>query len=611
MGRRSHGRASDLSGRLRKALHAVRHLSAGQKRQTAAMLTHRLRRALLPAFLAVGLAGAPGLGAPSAEPVAVPTFHSIGLRWRPPTPSSSDTVAVHFRVRGAADWRPALPLWFDPQSHASAPEHSGEHRGSILNLLPGTEYEIRLRQGAAGEERTLVCRTWDESFRIAERRPLPPGTVNGPLHIVEGGDSVRGYVLYESASSNPTLIDVGPSHEHGLRIDASHVIVRGVTVRGGSAHGIVLGDVTDVVLDRCDVSGWGSNKPGLAWGRNLDSAIFSSSRVLERIVVQRCRLHHPRSDANSWGENGHPEGPQGITFRGGRGRYVIRYNEITSDEEHCFNDGMGEVDNFGHGGFPNRDSDIYGNLVSHCWDDAIEAEGANLNVRIWGNHLAVTFNALGLATTSLGPQYVFRNTSGFSRYNPPGFGRLPYPAGGFLFKLGTRRPRADTAARGAVYLLHNAQLQPLHQGAPAGMRRGAHVTDPAYAVWNVTSRNNILHTRTADDEAVNEPTRDPSNSFDHDLYTGAIIAAPGAQAAGIRAAPRYQGDPGSPAATLVPGSPGVDAAVPLPTVNDAFAGAGPDIGANESGMPVFVPGIEADWTRHLLALAERQAPRRP
>lgn len=544
---------------------------------------------------------APLLGA--AEPVAVPTFHSLGLRWRPAAAAADNPASVLYRAHGETVWREAQPLWFDAVGHPSAPEHAREYRGSILNLLPGTRYEIRLRLARTGDEAVFAAATWSEDFPIAESRLLPRGRVGEPLVLSDGGDPARGYVLYESPSDDPTVVDVGENHDHAVLIAAGHIILRGVTVRGGRAHGIVLGDVQDVVIERCDVAGWGGEKPGLAWGRNLQSAIFSSSAALERIIIQRCRLHHPRSDANSWGENGHPEGPQGITFRGGRGRYVIRYNEITSDEQHCFNDGMGEVDNFGVAGFPNRDSDIYGNIVSHCWDDAIEAEGANLNVRLWANHLDTTFNALGLATTSLGPQYVFRNTAGFSRTNPPGFGRLPYPAGGFLFKLGTKRPRADTAARGAVFLFHNSILQPLHEGRPAGLRRGAHVTDPAYAVWNITSRNNILHTRTADDEAVNDPTRDASNDFDHDLYTGKLVAAPTAQRHGLAAAPRYDGDPASPTATLSAGSPGRDAALRLPNVNDHFAGSGPDMGAHESGLPVFRPGVDADWTAHLRALA--------
>ena len=46
-------------------------------------------------------------------------------------------------------------------------------------------------------------------------------------------------------------------------------------------------------------------------------------------------------------------------------------------------DGIGGSSNYSFKGSPNRDSDIYGNLISNCWDDAIESEGANMNVRIW------------------------------------------------------------------------------------------------------------------------------------------------------------------------------------------------------------------------------------
>jgi hypothetical protein len=34
--------------------------------------------------------------------------------------------------------------------------------------------------------------------------------------------------------------------------------------------------------------------------------------------------------------------------------------------------------------------------MSHGWDDGIEAEGANENVRIWGNYIDKT--AIGIAT---------------------------------------------------------------------------------------------------------------------------------------------------------------------------------------------------------------------
>ena len=38
---------------------------------------------------------------------------------------------------------------------------------------------------------------------------------------------------------------------------ASYVIVRGLTLKNSAEHGIVLGDVDHVVIEGCDISGWG------------------------------------------------------------------------------------------------------------------------------------------------------------------------------------------------------------------------------------------------------------------------------------------------------------------------------------------------------------------
>ena len=74
-------------------------------------------------------------------------------------------------------------------------------------------------------------------------------------------------------------------------------------------------------------------------------------------------------------------------------------------------DGIGGGDNFSTAGFPWADSDIYGNRVSEVYDDAIEAEGANRNVRIWGNQLRRVYVAIGNAATVTGPLYVWRNVA--------------------------------------------------------------------------------------------------------------------------------------------------------------------------------------------------------
>jgi len=64
---------------------------------------------------------------------------------------------------------------------------------------------------------------------------------------------------------------------------------------------------------------------------------------------------------------------------------------------------------------PNADSDLYGNSIQDTADDAIEAEGANRNVRIWGNYFNNSGTGVATTATSVGPVYIWRNVMNRSR----------------------------------------------------------------------------------------------------------------------------------------------------------------------------------------------------
>jgi len=66
---------------------------------------------------------------------------------------------------------------------------------------------------------------------------------------------------------------------------------------------------------------------------------------------------------------------------------VCRYNRVYGSSGHYYNDGIGGYQNESVNGAASNDSDIYGNIVSEVWDDAIESDGGNRNVRIFGNTL--------------------------------------------------------------------------------------------------------------------------------------------------------------------------------------------------------------------------------
>ncbi|MCK5641047.1 MAG: right-handed parallel beta-helix repeat-containing protein, partial [Gammaproteobacteria bacterium] len=334
-------------------------------------------------------------------------------------------------------------------------EHGGQYRGSIVNLEPGTEYEVELSLEKTKSRERLKVRTWSEDFPVEKRMIVPDS--NETLVIGQGGTG-KGYVVYTHLQSRQTAtIDVKDRREHCIEVKASYVIIRGLRLKGAKVHGIRIFDgCHDVVIEGCDISGWGRIAEE-GWGKNLDSAVYSRATDLKRVIVQRNRIHHPRGDSNNWKEYRpragkrepyHPEGPQAVHLRDSEGNHVIRYNSVFSDEDHQYNDIFGAGANFSTRGFPNRDSDIYGNRLSRCWDDAIESEGANCNVRIWGNYTTDCFVSIATAGTSVGPLYVWRNISGRMRVAEGNW------SGGFL-------KTSDIMGGGKIFVFHNTIRQPV------------------------------------------------------------------------------------------------------------------------------------------------------
>jgi len=529
---------------------------------------------------------------------------------------------VRFRVAGQeGEWREALPLWHDARN--------GEYRGSVLGLKPGTDYQVRLTLGKAEPPTPLTFSTWPNQPPIGKTIYLDAGTRSTPLMITEGGTS-EGYVLYAAKPGERVTIDVQKKHPSCIDIRASYVIVRGLNLKGADKNGIWLRAVHDVVIERCDITDWGRYSKRNGYGANLDSAIKSTERSLARITIQRNRMHHPTYDANSWCELGnpkynsyHPHGAQAVTWGNNQGNHVIRYNEITSDDEHRFNDGIGGFSNFGTVGFPGPDSDVYGNIVEYCWDDGLEIEGGNRNVRVWGNYIDNSFVGIATCATRAGPLYVYRNV--FARspttHCPDGDTDALKPlrkgqeeAGrnrGYFAKVG----EAKTGGSGRQFWLHNTILQP---APPPGRERtlgplnALHAVGHTRMITEFVSLNNIWQgCYLPDEEGLEricvrtrwdspEPATDRcGNTLDYDLYNGSLIETyTGAEAHGIQGVPVYaEGHGPHGRATglyqLRPDSPGFDAGTRLATINDDFNGKAPDIGAHEAGTPRMEFGVNA------------------
>ncbi len=522
----------------------------------------------------------------ASEIGTVPTFQSIGLYWTPDGGSADKKVFVNFRVEGSESWNEGLAVKYNPVDNTT--EDIAPYRGSIVNLTPNTTYEIKLTLEGTSASDTITAKTWTEDFPIAET--ITVNDRNTMLNIYDSGTK-DGYILLDGTNAT---IDVEKNYDQCIYVRGSYVIIRGFTLKNAKKHGIVLQTCHDVIIENCDISGWGEqNEEG--FGVDMQGGIYSESTSIKRIIVQRCRIHHPSYDANSWAEYNdggyHPSGPQGIIFFNSGGNNVIRYNEIYSDSEHMYNDVIGGGTNSSYYGFPGPDSDIYSNYIANCWDDGIESEGGNRNVRIWGNYIEEVFLPIGNAPTSIGPLYIWKNTSGRC-YSPPG---SIYGVHAPFIKMGAASAGVGWMT-GYMYIFNNTILQPNGEGAG-----GIGVSDDVNRyIKHCQTCNNILDVGNIAVNSISIRDENEDNNYDYDLYNGGYPDENGGHS--LEGTPIYikdayfDFDEMKADFSLNSLSLGYDAGEIIPNFTDGYEGAAPDFGAFEAGKPPMEYGVNAYLT---------------
>ena len=217
---------------------------------------------------------------PSNDTRAVPTYESAGLYWANPGANSTSGCEVKFRKAGDTPWTPGLAMWFDARDR--------ECRGSLVNLAPGTRYEVQFNLPGVMAARAQAFTTWANQLPVMRTVVVRSGS--GTLDINEGGSASAGYVLYDGTDAT---LDAANGSQFNVTINASHVIVRGLTLKGARQDAIRISpDVKDVVIENNDISGWGRTRDG-RWGMEMDSGIRAvcESETLERVTIQRNLIH--------------------------------------------------------------------------------------------------------------------------------------------------------------------------------------------------------------------------------------------------------------------------------------------------------------------------------
>jgi hypothetical protein len=332
----------------------------------------------------------------------VPLFNGCSYYFASPP---RDGLAVEFRRVGEAVWRRAHPPVYVPED--------GMCRGSVVYLDEDTAYELRVTAGSGAALAQGEFRTWASTVPIAETIVLDETSFGGSLRITRSG-TPEGWVRYTAKQGFVLRNErTGPLIELS---GAKYIILDGLTLRGGLKEAISIRQCQHVRIVNCDIAGWG--RPGTQrfdlngmYYTDAGEAINWDTGIVVRrslgTVIERCYIHDPVTTANSW-YYAHPAGPQAVGIDKPRST-VLRYNDFVGSDEHRWNDATEGAGNFDRDGGFNRDADIYGNFVCFANDDALEIDGGQTNVRVFGNWYEGCLCGVSIQGCMSGPSYVFDN----------------------------------------------------------------------------------------------------------------------------------------------------------------------------------------------------------
>ena len=510
--------------------------------------------------------------ADAANPYGVSTYECSSIYWKTP---EAGACKIRYKQSSSSAWKDGMEPVYDSRQ--------GEYRVSIIGLNPNTEYQVELSNTSA--KSALKVKTRNDKFPVGKKTILPAGESDKTIIITESG-TPDAYHLVTVPDNAKSTLNIKNVYDNAIEINADYVIVRGIDIRNARINCVKISrNRHDIVVEQCYMNFWGRLGGPHTYGNaegGSDSGVYGENGVYN-ITVQRNLMEEPRGASNDW-ETGHPDGPQGVTIIQSLGGNVIRYNDIVTTEDHGYNDGIGGGSNFSDVGNMNRDSDIYGNIIEGVWDDAIESEGANMNVRIWGNYMNRYFVGIATASTTFGPCYIFRNIFAESRRGHSN------PTGGTMFKLGGR----DKFMGGRRYFLHNTAVQP---GGPANSVARCANCVSRNNIYDVIVRPGSSRAPEADNDfdydfgypdeehgmSINSTpagTRLLVSSYNMEFYPRSTVNSIewGAQPIQFGEQERRVTDP-----VRWVKNPIIDGGVVIPGLNDDFQGKAPDAGAFEVG----------------------------
>lgn len=345
---------------------------------------------------------------------------------------------------------------------------------------------------------------------------------------------------------------------------------------------ILLDTISDVVVEGFEIRYYGATEgtgidvrdTSRSWVRkNVIHHLGGGVRIRRLLAADNVVEDNDIRDTSVWAwpweaSKAHTPESSAINLYGGA-RNVIRRNHTSGVFNGVY---VGSFDDPSEAIAPN--TDVHDNVMLQHADDALEPEGACVNVRFWNNFIRDVHHGLSLAPILVGPVFSVRNV--FDRYRAHALKVNNGPTGWILVYHSTSRPADGIDLAQAIEPTEPFQQLVTRNNIWVGHR---YVVESAVTPLGVVDMDwDNLWTDSLDGTPRFVKWLDVKYNDISELRASQTI-----EMNGFQVDPKYEnaeaGD-----FTLVDGNPLLDVGEAIEGINDRFTvGKGPDIGAFERG----------------------------
>ncbi len=586
--------------------------------------------------LFAGRAEAGNVLTPGAVNVDRPTVINLGVQLLISDDDNRNArVAVRYRKQGAPFWRNGMDLFRVHPEEVSGISLPQQFAGSIFNLQPNTQYEIELTatdpDGAVASIPHVTAKT----------RPVPAANPLNPTTVNVSTASQLSTALTNAAPGNVITLAAG-TYVGNFTLNASGTADDPIVIRGaGANNSIINGSCSKTCtspISGCtalDVHGSYVHIEDLSvqtaargiWLRNIQTTPVTptTANVVRRVAMtdvcigissvvvagsgDQTDFYVCDNDLTGvvpdWpyvyaDDSGAYANASGINIQGSG--HVVCHNKLRR-----FGDALRIMPNDSRK--TTRAYDLYGNDVLTAYDNGVELDYTQGNVRAFRNRFLNTYSTLSFQPVYGGPAYAFRNV---------------------VVNVAREQLKFSTAGGSdpsGMLVFHNTFVSPpLVDTSFTPVALALNLINEANTSHNYLVENNlfvgngtITGLRTASwknfiDEGVfdydgyypNGDAQRPGFRFGGTgaptypnfaalqaagIETHGVIVPQALFASGLTAPSSYTTTVSASGAdvTLASGTTAVNTGVLLPNLNDGYTGTNPDLGAREQGCALPAP----------------------